>query len=192
MLRASLIVFLAVATTTAHADTSSHMRLLLHGTRTNIGDTGFGIGGWITSPDITVSPSTWLGVAGPRFDGEGWNMEFMAGGVIDSSEITPLIDLRLEITPDLWNIPLYSFANVQWIDPTHANVLYLYTQFACVLPDNTVLLGLETENVLKSDDNVLSVGPQLVVPLGALTLVAAYQLHPGRSNQFWLRAVLTL
>jgi len=189
---AAVLVALLLFSGSANAATSTHVRLLLHGTHTNIDDTGFGIAGWLIAPSITDAPSKWVGLLGPRYDGDGWNVELIGGGVIQNGDTTPLVDMRLELTPELWDVPLYAFSNLQLIDPGDKNALYVYQQVDYVLPAGIGLLGVETENVFGPEDDMVSIGPQVVVPLagGRFVLVGAYQFHLGNQSQFWLRSVV--
>ena len=194
-----LVQILAVAVlfmfNTAQAKTTFNTRILLHATHTNIEDTGFGIASWVIAPNITSSPTTWLGIVGPRFDGEGWNLELLAGAVIDSGIATPLIDIRFELTPKLFDVPLYVWGNMEVIDFDGPKI-YSYLQIDYKLPAGIGLVGVETENVVPlGKEGDWSVGPHVVFPLGKhFAMIAAYQFHFGASSdqQFWLRAVINL
>lgn len=181
------LLFLLFSTTVQAQET--HVRLLFHDTHTRIADTPFGIAGWLVAPNITSSPGTWLSVLGPRYDGPGWNLELMGGGVITNSEVTPIIDLRLDLTPDLLGVPVYGYVNTEWVDPGDGNTLYLYAQLDYVMPRGIGLVGLETENSWQGGSDTLSVGPHIVVPLGQLAFVTAYQIHRG-TDQLWIRCVI--
>lgn len=192
-----LMVVLAVLfmSNVAKAD-EFNARLLVHGHK-EIGQ-GFGVAGWVVAPNITSAPSKWLLIAGPRYDGTGWNLELMAGAVIVAGEGKALIDARLELTPKLWSVPVYSWHNLQWIRTGGAGTLYWYSQLDYVLPKGIGLLGAETENsydfMAKSGD--FSVAPHAVLPLGDhFALIAAPQFHFSEvgeytSFQMWLRAVI--
>lgn len=186
------VVFALFISTQAHAQ-ETHFRLLLHGAHTDIAESGLGVSGWIISPSLDSAPDKWLGIAGPRFDAENWNFELMGGGVVNAGEITPLIDFRFEMTPGLWNIPLYIWGNAQVVFPGDNIVGYSYLQIDWVLPEGVGLIGLETENTYQPGDDDLSFGPQIVLPMGGMALIGAYQFHAGEADdQLWLRAVLNL
>lgn len=164
----------------------SHLRLLVHGT--NDAEEGLGLAGWAIAPNITDSP-TWLALAGPRYAGNGWDAEFMAGAVVSNGTATPILDLRLALTPDYFGIPILSWTNAQWIDPGKQNLAYFYTQLDYALA-GIGFIGIESENLFGGKENDLSAGPNLVLPIGKMALVAAYQIHGGANNRFWIRIVL--
>jgi len=192
MIRFIVALLTLLATSPTFAETTTHVRLLLHGTHADIEDTGFGIGGWLIAPSITDTPDKWVGLLGPRYDGDGWSVELMGGGVIDDGQVTPLVDMRFALTPELWDAPIYAGGNAQWIDPGGSDASYLYGQVDYVLPEGVALLGVETEHALRPGDDANSIGPQVVVPLakGRFVLICAYQFHPGKPSQFWLRGVV--
>lgn len=195
-----LIIAVLFATTftfnTAQADTTFNTRLLMHATHQNIENTGVGIAGWLVAPNITAAPDKWLGLIGPRYDSEGWNLELMAGSVINQGEATALVDFRLELTPGLFDLPIYIWGNLQWIDTGAKGTLYSYLQIDYKLLASIGLIGLETENATPlGEEGDWAVGPHLVIPLGKrFALIAAYQFHfgAGEGQQFWLRAVANI
>lgn len=130
-------------------------------------------------------------LVGPRYDGKGWNVEFMGGAVVKAGEAVALVDTRLELTPDLFTIPLYVWANLEWIATGDSGTFFSYLQADYVLPKRVALVGVETENVVNADKTDLSVGPHLIIPIGKLALVGAYQFHED-DDQFWVRLVLSL
>lgn len=187
------IFFILIMPLVASAETTNHVRLLLHGHHA-VEESNFGIAGWVIAPSITDVPDKWIGITGPRYDGEGWSLEFMAGAVISGGEATSLIDLRIEFTPDFWGAPIYVWGNAQLVDLTFEEVGgYGYLQIDYVLPLGLGLIGLETENSYHSGPDDWSIAPQLVLPLSDhFVLVGAYQFHLDGSQQLWLRVVLNL
>ena len=180
--------------TVAKAD-EFNIRFLLHGHK-EIGK-GFGMSGWVIAPNITSAPSKWLTVAGPSYDGQGWNIEAMVGAVVANGQGKVLIDARLELTPKLFGIPLYTWHNFQWINSGGRGTFYWYSQLDYVLPKGVGLLGAETENSydFQAKNGDFSVAPQVVVPFGEhFVLVAAPQFHFNKLGkytglQMWFRAV---
>jgi hypothetical protein len=183
------LVITCFAPLTANAQ-DGHIRILGHGTHTEINESSWGVAVWLIAPSITDQPSKWLAIGGPRYDGKGWNLEIMGGAMISKGSTTPIADVRLELTPKFFGEkPLYVFANPEWIGSDGLGSLYGFAQVSYVLPKGVAMIGAETENLLKSRQNKISVGPQITVPVGQLALVGAYQFQAG-SNQAWLRAVI--
>jgi hypothetical protein len=171
----------------AHAETSSHLRLLLHGYKTMY-KSGLGVAAWVIAPDVPKSPSTWLGVIGPRYTGQGWWAEFMGGTIINQGHSTPLLDVRAEFS---LLKPFYAWADIEWIDFTQGakSKFYWYLQMDLVIK-GLGLLGVETENVHKRGNDDVSLGPHIVIPMGNIVFTGAYQIHRGGMSQFWIRVAL--
>ncbi|MBI5369853.1 hypothetical protein HZA85_01515 [Candidatus Uhrbacteria bacterium] len=181
------VIFMAVS---AHAQTS-HMRVLVH-THKQVHESGLGVSGWVVAPSITDASDKWLMIAGPRYSAKGWNLELMGGAIVKSGKTIPLVDARLELTPKRFGVPLYTWANLQWIATGDAGTSYSYVQADYVLSKEVALVGAETENVINTDAADLSAGPHIVVPMGRVALVGAYQFHTKGDRQFWARLVLNL
>jgi len=181
----------------AEADTTFHTRLLIHSHRT-IRETNFGIAGWIIAPNISSSPNTWLGIAGPRYNGYGWNAELLAGVMFNSGDANALADLRVELTAKFWGVPLYSWDNFQWINTGKSGTGYWYSQLDWVVPSEVGLLGVETENTFNASACDFSIAPHAVLSLSEhFVLVTAPQLHFDLDGhytglQVWIRAVINL
>ena len=196
VLTIALLLFLFAFTSTAKAN-DFNTRLLLHGQHA-VAESNFGVAGWVIAPNITSSPSTWLTIAGPTYKGQGWNMELMGGAVISGGEGKFLLDTRLERTPELLGIPVYTWHNFQWINTGGPGTIYWYSQLDWVVPLGLGLLGVETENTFSADGANWSIAPHIAIPLGNhITVVAALQAHFNRDGnyigfQFWTRLVINL
>jgi hypothetical protein len=173
-----------------------NVRLLVHGHK-EIRE-GFGVAGWVIAPNITSAPNKWLVIAGPRYEGQGWNIELLAGAVIVNGVGKALVDTRLELTPKLFNLPIYTWHNLQWIASGGKGTLYWYSQLDYVLPKGIGLLGVEIENSydLEARSGDFSVAPHAVLPLGDhFALIAAPQFHFSEVGkytgfQMWVRTVV--
>ncbi len=187
----SLVLFTGLA----RAETY-YTRLLLHGHKT-VGESGFGIAGWVSAPNISLA-CTGLTIVGPMYKGEGWDVELMAGEVVSGGSGKFLVDSRLELTPKLWGVPVYSWHNLQWVKTGGTGMFYWYSQLDWLVPLGLGLLGLETENTFNHTGNDYSVAPQVVIPLADhLALVFAPQFHFNQARdytgfQIWFRAVVNL
>jgi len=172
-------------------------RILLHDQHT-VAESNFGVAGWVIAPNITSSASTWLTIAGPRYDGKGWNVELLGGTVISDGEGKFLLDTRLELTPKFGDVPIYSWHNLQWINTGGSGTVYWYSQVDWVIPLGLGLLGIETENTFNTSNDNWSIAPHIALPLGNhITVVVAPQVHfNGDAEyaefQFWTRLVLNL
>lgn len=184
---AAIVAALCIVGNTGNsAAVESHVRFLVHGT--NETEEGLGLAGWAIAPSIADSPA-WLTVAGPRYAGNGWDAEIMIGAVVSGGTAMPIVDLRLALTPKYFGLPILSWTNVEWIDPGKQNLAYLYTQLDYAL-NGVGFIGIESENVFGAGKRDLSAGPNLVLPIGNMAFVAAYQIHGGGGGQFWIRTVL--
>jgi hypothetical protein len=108
-----------------------------------------------------------------------------------------LVDTRLEFTPKLFGVPLYTWHNFQWVRTGGSGTGYWYSQLDWVLPLGLGLLGAETENTFNKSGNDYSVAPHLALPLSEhLVLVFAPQAHFNsqgyNGTQIWFRAVMNL
>lgn len=192
----AIALFLFAFASTAKAD-DFNTRLLVHGHK-SVAKSNWGVAGWVIAPNITSSPSTWLTIAGTRYDGKGWNTELMAGTVVSDGTGKFLTDARLELTPNLWGIPVYSWHNVEWINTGARGTMYWYSQLDWVVPLGLGLIGVETENTFGADGADWSIAPHIALPLGNhITMIAASQAHFNGDGeytefQFWTRLVLNL
>lgn len=190
-MRSLLLILCSVfITDVARGEPSAHFRPLFHGTHARVDESRFGVAGWVVAPSLGDDASTWFGVVGPRYDGDGWNVELMAGALISGADPKAKIDLRAELTPELLGLPLYTWLSAEWIEPSTG---YFFLMFDYVLPGGIALVGVETEHTSGPDVDVNSVGPQLVFPLGRLAMILAYQFHLGdEPDQLWLRMIVHL
>ncbi|KKQ27503.1 MAG: hypothetical protein US42_C0008G0014 [Candidatus Magasanikbacteria bacterium GW2011_GWC2_37_14] len=188
-----MLLLLMLFAGVAQAETYN-TRLLIHGQKT-VGESQFGVAGWVIAPNVTSS-STWVNLVGPCYDGEGWGVELLGGMVVADGKGKLLLDTRLEFTPKLWGVPVYSWHNFQWVMTGETGTGYWYSQVDWVMPLGLGLLGVETENTFNSQGNDYSVAPHLALPLGDhLALVFAPQFHFNQVRdytgfQFWFRAVV--
>jgi hypothetical protein len=173
---------------------TSHVRLLVHGTRTieNFDIGNIGIGGWLIAPSIGDAPDKWLTVVGPRFENAGFNLEIMFGALILKQDVKPMIDIRVGLTPKLLHIPVSVGGVFEYNFSTES--FYSFLQIDYVLPAKLGLIGIESENSYfldKEDD--LSVGAHLILPVGkGFAFVLAYQFHKDESHHLWVRVVFNL
>ena len=178
---------------------TSHLRFLAHGHSKNdnidIGDIGnLGVTGWLIAPSLGDAPDKWIGLVGPRFDTVGFNVELLVGAMISGGEKKYILDSRFELTPKLWNLPLYIWGEIQAFDLSEEINFYSFLQIDYVLPFELGMIGIESENVhLIDNTDDLSVGVHFVLPVSSnLVFVVAYQFHDEGSQQFWVRAVINL
>lgn len=186
---AVVVLLSLVITAPSFAQTNSNIRLLLHGKK-QVGKAGFGISGWVVAPNITNAPDKWVSVIGPRYDGNGWWLESMAGTVVQQGTSTPLFDFRTSLSKFS---PFTAWSNIQWIDFTKGtnSSFYGYLQLDYTLSGGIALVGLETENVLfREGKDMLSVGPHIIVPFNYMVIAMVYQFHKDEDNQFWTRMVV--
>lgn len=183
----ALVLFAGVASAETY-----NTRLLLHGHKQV--SNGLGVAGWVIAPNISSS-NNWVTLVGPCYSGEGWGAELMGGVVVTNEAGKFLVDTRLEFTPKLFSIPLYTWSNFQWVKTGGTGTFYWYTQLDWVVPAGLGLLGVETENTFAIGGNDYSVAPQAVIPFGDhFALVIAPQAHFSAQGytgtQVWLRAVV--
>ena len=194
---ALLLLVLFVSATVGMAEESSHSRLLIYG-KSKPTANGWGIAGWTIVPDITTKPDKWYSIAGPRFEREGWSVEVMVGAMIQNNKGQAMADVRYELNPKFWHIPLLVWGNEQLVDITFQNwTVYNYLRVVYVLPNDVGMVGVESEDLNKKDQpDDYSVGLHAIIPIvGPFVLIPAYQRHftPGQGNtggQFWIRVLL--
>ncbi|KKQ27513.1 MAG: hypothetical protein US42_C0008G0024 [Candidatus Magasanikbacteria bacterium GW2011_GWC2_37_14] len=192
-----LVLATFVGSLAAKAEPTYHMRLLFHGHRA-IGEEGWGVASWVLAPDIVSKPDKWLGVVGPRYDGTGWYVEGMFGTVMQGGAGKFMFDLRWELNPKLWDIPLLIWNNEQVFGLSFEDwIVYSYLRVVYVLPKGLGLIGVETEDLnFKNKPDNYSVGVHIIIPIvGPLVIIPAYQWHfvPGQGytgDEFWIRMVL--
>jgi hypothetical protein len=168
-----------------------NLRVLTHFVEDVGGEDGWEMAGWMIAPNITSAPEKWVALAGPRYQQDDWWVEVMGGAVVNDDKATPLFDVRASYERFK---PFTLWTNWQWIDPGAGSgqALYAYVQGDYWVVPKRLALGLETENTFKDGgEDAVSWGPHLIVPVGKLTLVGAYQFHQTGDDQFWLRAVLS-
>lgn len=187
------------------ADTSSppedslnyHFRLLFHGSQLLEGSNRFGLAGWVIAPDVTSKPNKWLGIFGPRFEERGFHVEVMTGCRIEQGKGVPLLDLRSGISPQFFGnftkkkIPLALWTNIQWIDVSGSNDLYVYFETNVILPYGLPAIGGETENILfLPGQDIVSMGGHMIFALGKMKIAGVYQAHRKTTDQVWLRMIV--
>jgi len=208
MLRQIFICFLlSILPTVAQAEATYHVRLLTHFGK-KINDSGLGVGGWLIIPDVTVNPAMPIFLVGPRYQGDGYWVEVMAGPKInkavlaadpDADPIAWVQSTRFQITPKALKKPINVFGNVQFIDVLNSGnvVPYLFCATGYVLPKKAAVIGLETENYLQippgADEqfNDLSLGPHVALPFKGVNIIMSYQFHfhENVEDQVWVRAM---
>ena len=172
----SLIALFALASYTpaAHAnpepdpETQVNVRLLTHFHK-SFGD-GWGVGGWLIMPIIVPNGSapqlTPLFLIGPRYNGKGFWVEAMAGGLVapdpaannypslNYNKTKTVQSTRFQFTPKAIESPINIFGNLQFIDiggehpvtEQSTMVAYTFLMVDYVLPGKKALIGIETEN----------------------------------------------
>ena len=170
-------------------------------------DTGWGVGGWVVLPDLIGQTTSTLFLIGPRYEGDGWWMEGLAGGLmtpVDPVAHPWVLSGRFEFMPSALNGPFRIWGNIQLNDVTgeafQPSALFM---FDYALMDEKIFLGIETENhinvpvvawngeITGKTINDFSIGPQMMLPFGGLTITTAFQFHPEESvrHQYWLRVM---
>ena len=170
-------------------------------------DGGLGVGGWVVLPDVIGMSTSTLFLIGPRYEGDGWWVEGLAGGMMTAGDPVShpwVLSGRFEFTPDALDAPIRVWGNLQ-LNDVMGGAFQPYTLLMVdyALMDGKILLGVETENYInmavpspngedsKKTINDFSVGPQLVLPFGGLSITSSLQFHPEETirNQFWLRVM---
>ena len=207
MIRKWLFCILLFFPSISQADPTYSVRLLTHfGKKFN--DSGLGIGGWLIIPDVTTNPSMPLFLIGPRYQGDGYWVEAMAGPKINKSilaadanadPIAWVQSTRFQLTPGLFKKPINVFGNLQFIDITNSGntVPYFFLASGYVLPGQAAVIGLESENYFRlppgGDEqfNDISVGPHIALPFKGVNIIMAYQfhIHENVEDQVWVRAM---
>ena len=166
-------------------------------------ENGLGMAGWVVLPDVIKLSTSTLFLIGPRYDGQGWWLEGMAGGLMTPGDPTShpwVLSGRFEFSPRALNAPLRLWANLQLNDVTGGTFQpYALVALNVALLEEKIFLGIESENYLNKpmDDastqpiNDFSVGPQLMLPFGGLQVTTALQIHPHEAvrDQYWLRVM---
>lgn len=198
--------------------TQVHVRLLTHFHK-SMSDSGWGVGGWLIMPDIVKMGTTPLFLVGPRYQGKGYWVEIMAGGLVAPdpdpvnagyTKAKKVQSTRFQLTPKLIGSPINVFGNLQFIDiggehlATEQSTMLTYTFLMAdyVLPGKKALIGIETENYfgklgseMDGDEfetwNDIAVGPQIVLPFNNLNVIMSYQVHldEDTEDQVWVRAM---
>ncbi|MDO8435254.1 MAG: hypothetical protein Q7S89_01050 [bacterium] len=119
----------------------------------------------------------------------------MAGAIIIADDVFPMLDIRGEFRPDFWGAPVYASWVSEWMNPGGADdqIYYTYVE-ADYTGLDVVWLGVHTENLFYDDaPHYLSVGPNVVVPLGDhFSITFAHQFARNYTNQFWAFVTLDL
>ena len=190
------------------------VRLLTHFSK-KFKDSDWGIGGWVIMPDVVRLGSSPLVLVGPRYNGGGWWVEVMAGGLTPvglveqpagHSTTSFVQSTRFQFTPKAFgDSPINLFGNLQFVDIGGKNdadestmFTYTFLMVDYVLPNKVALLGLETENYFGLTNpqsgekfNDLAFGPQVVLPFDGLNILMSYQIHTheNKENMIWFRAM---
>jgi len=183
----------------AKADPIYGVRLLTH-VHKPLTEQGLGIGGWLILPNLPATAQQPIALIGPRYDGDGWWLEVMAGARVDpnpaggpSISAALVSSNRFQLTPKFFGKPVNVWGNLQFIDLTGDLIPYLFLMGDYVLPEGKALIGVETENYfnLPSGINDIAVGPQVVLPFGGVNIITAFQFHLDENvpNQVWVRAM---
>jgi len=161
----------------------------------------------VVLPDIIGQTTSTLFLMGPRLEGDGWWLEGLAGGLMTPADPVAhpwVLSGRFEFMPSALNAPIRIWGNIQLNDVMGGSFQpYTLLMIDYALMDEKIFLGIETENyinmpVVGADGNAtettindFSVGPQMMLPFGGLTVTTALQIHPEESirNQYWLRVM---
>ena len=190
-------------------ETQVNIRLLTHFHK-KLDDQNWGVGGWLILPNIVpAGPApqlTPLFLIGPRYYGDGFWVEVMAGGLIAPDPKAPegayynqtkvVQSTRFQVTPKALGNPINIFGTLQFIDvggehpvtEQSSMVTYQFLMVDYVLPGKKALIGVETENYfgkigskMEGDEletfNDIGIGPQVVFPFDNLNIIMAYQKH---------------
>ncbi len=192
MKRCALLVILVIVYLSpfpAFAD-DVNFRLVTHFVEDVGVENGLGLSAWVIAPNLTSDSNKWVALVGPRYKTRDWWIEFHGGVVVNDDDAKPLFDVRASFTKFK---PFTFWMNVQWIDPTTGSDAFCaYIQSDYWVVPKRFALGLETENLFRSGENIISYGPHLVILVGKVTFVGVYQYHKDSGgNQIWIRTVFT-
>ena len=150
-------------------EVQANVRLLTHFHK-KMGDKNWGVGGWLIMPNIVpAGPApqlTPLFLVGPRYYGDGFWVEVMAGGLIapdpdannyegvNFNRTVPVQSTRFQVTPKAFGKPINMFGTLQFVDvggehpvtEQNSTVTYQFLMVDYVLPGKKALIGIETEN----------------------------------------------
>ncbi len=180
-----LLTILAVFVLASSARaTTTNTKLLLHGASKEQGQ-GWGTAGWVILPNLGTPNSPTVVVAGPRFTAEGWWVEGMGGALVVDHEARALLDARAAYDR---LAPIHFWSNVQLFPDNGQSYVYVDTN---VDVTTSLKLGVESENQFYLDaPDDWSIGPRIVLPLGAMKLIATHQWHSQGGNVTWIRAAV--
>ena len=171
-----------------------------------LADSNFGLAGWVVLPDIISMSTSTLFLIGPRYNGAGWWIEGLAGGVMTAGDPVShpwSLSGRFEFGPDALGAPMRVWGNLQLNDVMGDHIQpYALLMAGYGLMDAQIFLGIESENTLnwvnpgapaKQTERIndLSIGPSMVLPFDGLIVNTSLQFHPEEHvrNQFWLRVM---
>ena len=171
-----------------------------------LADSKVGVAGWVVLPDIIGMSTSTLFLIGPRYNGDGWWVEGLAGGLMTAGD--PIshpwsLSGRFELGPDALGAPVRVWGNLQLNDVMGDTIEpYALLMVDYGFLDEQVFLGVESENNLnwknpqapagKTDRiNDFSVGPNMILPFDGLSITSSLQFHFEEHvrNQFWLRVM---
>lgn len=177
---------------TAQADdVSYHARARLQGTTAV---DGFGVNGVVELPSLSDDPSQVLALTGLAHVNGDTKLSLNLGGVVGLGEATGVVDARaaLALTKNL-----DAWLNLRWTgfeDPS-ASSIYGFAMVDFTLPGalSFAAVGMETENVVTTESEDFSYGPNLLVkPTKHVGFQASFQKHSSVGDQAWLRLVVDL
>ena len=174
-----LLVLITICITTPGFAQTHNSKLLFHASQPFSEESRWGKAGWVIIPNLAKVQF----VGGIKYQiPDKWWIEMLGGALIANQEGTTVIDCRTAFDTR----PFHFYGEVSYYfrdDPW-----YTYLDVNRELFSGIALLGLETESCHPD----ISWGPRLVVPLGKLTLIGAYQFHirDEYENQIWIRSVI--